>query len=150
MKFEKLQTKSSKEFTRSTGIARTTFDKMVEVLKGAFPPTMKKGSRDGRPPKLLIEDQILLTLEYLREYRTYFHLGVDYGVGESTTCRIIRRTEDTLIQSKAFSLPSRKEGMDPKIKKQTLDCTESPIQRPKKSKDNTTQGRKRDILLRHK
>ncbi len=29
-------------------------------------------------------DQLLITLEYWREYRTYFHLGNSWGVNEST------------------------------------------------------------------
>jgi hypothetical protein len=37
-----------------------------------------------------------MTLEYLREYRTYFHIGQSWGVNESTAYRIIRRIEDTL------------------------------------------------------
>lgn len=38
-----------------------------------------------------------------REYRTYFHIGQSWGVDESTAYRIIRKVEDTLIQSKAWS-----------------------------------------------
>ncbi|WP_197710996.1 helix-turn-helix domain-containing protein, partial [Acinetobacter baumannii] len=36
----------------------------------------------GRPPKLSIEDQILLGLSYWREYRTLFHVATSYGVSE--------------------------------------------------------------------
>ena len=42
----------------------------------------------GRPSKLRIEDQILLTLQYLREYRTYYHIGKDWKISESNTYRI--------------------------------------------------------------
>ena len=30
----------------------------------------------GRPSKLCVEDQILIRLSYLREYPTFFHLGI--------------------------------------------------------------------------
>lgn len=35
---------------------------------------------EGRPPKLVVEDQVLLTLEYWREYRTMFRLGTSWGI----------------------------------------------------------------------
>ncbi len=37
----------------------------------------KQKKKSGRPPQLRIEDQILLTLQYLREYRTYYHIGIE-------------------------------------------------------------------------
>ena len=36
----------------------------------------------GRKPKLIVEDQILMTLQYLREYRTYYHIGKDWKMSE--------------------------------------------------------------------
>ncbi|WP_199298137.1 MULTISPECIES: transposase family protein [Cyanophyceae] len=46
---------------------------MVQVVRDA-----KQGSR-GSYSKLTIPDQILLTLEYWREYRTLFHIAKDWG-----------------------------------------------------------------------
>ncbi len=57
-------------------------------------PSKKK---TGRPGKLSVEDQVLMTLEYWREYRTYFHIGQSWGVNESTAYRIIRKIEDILM-----------------------------------------------------
>jgi hypothetical protein len=51
-----------------------------------------------------------MALEYLREYRTYFHLGRSYGLSESACYRACRWIEDVLIKSRAFSLPE-KNGM---------------------------------------
>ncbi len=48
-------------------------------------------NRSGRPHKLSLENQVLLTLEYLREYRTYFHIGQSWGINESTVFRIVRK-----------------------------------------------------------
>jgi hypothetical protein len=31
--------------------------------------------KPGHPAKLSLEDQVLLTLQYWREYRTYFHIA---------------------------------------------------------------------------
>ena len=43
----------------------------------------------GRKPKLIVEDQILIMLQYLREYRTYYHIGSDWKISESSVCRIV-------------------------------------------------------------
>ena len=53
----------------------------------------KQGSR-GSYSKLSIPDQILLTLQYWRKYRTLFHIAQDWGVHESTAQRIVKRIED--------------------------------------------------------
>ena len=72
----------------------------------------KQKKKLGRPTKLIIEDQILLTLQYLREYRTYYHMGQDWKISESSTCRIVSKIENTLIQSRRFSLPGKKKLLD--------------------------------------
>jgi hypothetical protein len=38
----------------------------------------------GRPPKLSWAAQLLMTLMYWREYRTEFHIGLAFGISEST------------------------------------------------------------------
>lgn len=49
-----------------------------------------------------------MTLEYLREYRTYFHIGQSYGISESSAYKAIRWIEDILIKHPDFALPGRK------------------------------------------
>ena len=49
----------------------------------------------------------MLCLSYWREYRTLFHVGMTYGVSESTASRIVRDVEDYLIKSKQFNLPKK-------------------------------------------
>ena len=43
------------------------------------------------------EDQVLICLQYWREYRTYFHIAQDWLLSESTVCRIVHRVETTLV-----------------------------------------------------
>ena len=145
MRYEKLQDLSSEEFRRLTGVKPSTFNHMVEILDLAH---RKKKRRGGRNNKLCIEDQLLLTLEYLREYRTYFHIGASYGISESSAFKTIRWVEDTLIKHPDFSLPGKKALLesDTMCELVLMDVTESPIQRPKKNKNITTQGRKNVIL----
>ena len=89
-----------------------------------------------------------MTLEYLREYRTYFHIGKTWGVYESTAFRIIQKTENILIQSGMFKLPGKKKLIDNnrELKTVVVDVTESPIERPKKNRNNSTQEKRKTIL----
>lgn len=95
---------------------------------------------------MTIEDQVLMTLEYWREYRTYFHIGNTWGVHESSVCRIIKRVEDILTKSKAFSLPGKKKLKEPdyEIEVIVVDVAETPIERPKKSKNAITAVKRND------
>jgi hypothetical protein len=47
---------------------------MVESVKSVEAES-NSASKRGPKPKLSIEEQVLVTLEYWREYRTYFHIG---------------------------------------------------------------------------
>ena len=69
--YRKVKNLNAEDFKRLSGVHLETFNQMVEIVKKASSSRQKT----GRPPKLRIEDQVLMTLEYLREYRTYFHVG---------------------------------------------------------------------------
>lgn len=72
-------------------------------------PDLERTGKRGGQPKLSVEEQLLMTLEYWREYRTYFHIGKSWGIHESTVCRIVRTTEKLLIRSRAFRLLGKKQ-----------------------------------------
>ena len=128
MKYETVQKLNDEAFKRATGVQRSTFQKMVDVVEQGL-------RKFGRPPKLSRADQILLTLMYWREYRTEFHIGLAYGVSESAVCRTIRKIEDVLIKAKQFHLPGKKKLQlgETTLKLVLLDATEQPIERPKKT-----------------
>jgi hypothetical protein len=130
-KYEAVNKLSSIEFRRLTGVKKTTFIQMIAVVKEV---KNKRTSRRGKPSHLSIEDRLLMTLEYLREYRTYFHLGQSYGLSESACYRNCKWIEDTLIKSKAFSLPGKKALLksNGEFEIILIDATETPIERPKK------------------
>lgn len=130
-KYKAVNKLSSIEFKRLTGVRKTTFIEMITVVKEA---ENKRTSRRGKPSHLSIEDRLLMTLEYLREYRTYFHLGQSYGLSERACYRNCRWIEDTLIKSKTFSLPGKKALLKSNAEFEIIliDATETPIERPKK------------------
>ena len=141
MKYEKIAEYSNTKFRRITGVKRATFDKMAEILHKGY---AQKHQRRGRTPKLSIEDLLLATLEYLREYRTYAHIAASYGIAGSNVYRGIKWVEDTLIQDGAFSLPGRKVLLKSDMEYEVIlvDATESPIERPQKSKSDMILERK--------
>lgn len=145
MRWEAMSLLSSKEFRRLTGVKRPTFDEMVKLLAVS---RQAKRARGGRQPKLGLEEVLLMALEYLREYRTYFHISKRYGISESYAYKLIRWVEDTLIKSKVLSLPGRKALLKSDVEYEVIliDASETPIQRPKKSNASTIQEKRNDIL----
>ncbi len=138
MRYEAVKELDAEGFKRLTGVRPEVFGQMVEVLRGA--ETEKK--KAGRPSKLCLEDKLLLTLSYWREYRTQFHIAASYALHESSVNRIITQVENVLIKSKAFSLPKRREVSESDWTVVLIDATETPIERPQKNKNITTAGRK--------
>ncbi len=105
MKYDQIKELGEEKFRRLTGIKRSTFAKMISILSEA---DQKKKVRGGRKNKLCLEDRLLMALEYIREYRTYFHVSQSYGVSESTAYDTIKWIEETLVKHPTFALPGRK------------------------------------------
>jgi len=144
MKFKNLKKLSEEQYRRITGVKRATFDKMVELIKEAEKIKKAKG---GRPNDLSVENRVLMTLEYLREYRTYANIGASYGLSESNAYENIRWIENVLVKSKEFKLPGKKALLksDHEFEVILIDTTESPIERPKKSSVDIIQAKKGGI-----
>ena len=141
--YNKIIRLNDEKFRRKTGVKKNTFEVMVKIVRKSEQARKKLS---GRPNKLSYEDQVLMTLEYLREYRTYFSIGEIYEISEANAYKIIKRIEDILIKAREFKLPNRKEIYeDLDIQIVVVDASESSIERPKKSKENTTLARKRSI-----
>ncbi len=135
MNYEQVQNLNPADFKRYCGVHQETFKEMVKIVKAE--KILQKKS--GRPSKLCIEDQILMTLSYLREYPTFFHLGIKWGINESNSYRIVIRTEKFLIKSGLFNLPGKKilnRNHNEEIETVVVDVSEHEIERPKKNKRN--------------
>lgn len=129
-KYNKVILLSHSSFKRCTGVTKYVFELMALVLEKWEHDHHKK---DGRPNKLSVPDQILMTLEYYREYRTFFHMGLDYGLNESTVQRNIEKVEDILLGSGYFRLSGKRILIsNESIKNILIDVTECRVQRPKK------------------
>ena len=145
MSYEQIKDLRPALFKRYCGVKPETFQRMVEVVSDHLSQMRVK---TGRPPKLSVEDQVLMALEYWREYRTFFHIARSWGIHESSVWRTIRRVEDILTKSKAFTLPGKKKLQlsDHESEFIVVDVAETPIERPKKSKGLTTAAKRSGIL----
>ncbi len=146
MQYEQAKGLLEHDFKRLFGVHRTTFDEMVSVMQQRAQTKQKA----GRSSKLSIQDQVLVTLQYWREYRPYFHIAQDWGVAESTICRTVQRVENTLIRSGKFKLPGKKHLLrNPNPPKTiVIDVTESPIERPKRHQKQFYSGKKKRHTLK--
>ncbi len=146
MKYWKARQLSSRKFKRLTGIAPRTFRLMIRLVKAK--ETLKK--KPGCPTKLRIEEQILLSLQYWREYRSYYHIAMDWGVSESTACPTVHKIENILIRSGKFSLPGKKKLLDSSLDENliVMDVMESPIERALKYQKGFYSGKQGEHTLK--
>jgi len=151
MFYAELKDKPEGRFKRLTGVRPATFLDMCTALEEHLPS-------GGRTPKLCLQDRLLLTLMYWREYRTQAHIGETYGVSESAVCRTIQAVETALMRSGSFRLPGKKSLTRSVTKSDTcysdtcysdtcyqvvvMDATECPVERPQKSSAEATAAKK--------
>ena len=142
MRWKTARTYKGAQFKRLVGVERETFDIMVSELKRLKPPSQHKvpGKKRGPKPKLIAADEVLMVLMYYREYRTFFHLGSEYGLSEVQCWRLVTQTEKLLLKSSLFHLPGKKTLLtdDRQWEVVLVDVAESAIERPKKNSDSIT------------
>jgi len=97
MRWRNIKNLHSGQFRRVSGVKRSTFLKLVELLKPKWNLRRKAG---GPKPRLSLENQILLTLNYWRNYGTFLKIGTEFQVSESTAFYICRWIEDNLKTEK--------------------------------------------------
>lgn len=141
--WEKVSKLSAARFKTYTGVHRVLFDKMLDCVK-KYHFSKRKSLVLGAKLQLSYENQLLLTLMYLREYRSQNALSVDYDISQSVVSRTIREVEEILLQSGEFSLPGRRallqsaESTGSEDNQDTdilvTDVMETPTERPKKNK----------------
>lgn len=92
MAYWELESLSEGAFKRLCGVSRGICAQMMEVLRPHLDPRERRGGQT----KLSVEDQ-LVGLEYWHEYRSQFHIGVSWGLHETTIGRIVKKIEDVLV-----------------------------------------------------
>ena len=145
MRYEQIKDRKREDFQRLTGVKPAVFAQMMQALRAQIRVF-------GRPCKLSLEDQLLLSLMYWREYRSLLHIALTYGVSEPTVHRTIRKIENALMNSQDFILPSKKALYGSEMEWQVIvvDATETPIERPQKNKGVTTAARRSGTRAKRK
>ena len=144
MRWKNIESLSASQFQRLTGVKRPTFEQMLAIINADIACKRKHPTR-GKPPKLSVEDQLLMMLMYLREYRTFFHVATSYGISEAQCFRIVRKLESILVGNKSFHLPGRKSLLQTGNQWEVvvIDVGESPVERPKKSSGSIIPGKRK-------
>jgi len=146
---ERIVELAENEYQEIFGIRKETFDKNLEILEAEY---AKEHENGGRNPRLCVLDKLVITLGYYREYRTMKHIAFDYRIGKTQIFNAIKWVEDTLVQSGAFSLPSKRvfEQYNDEIEVIVVDDTEQEIERPKRGRKIGIQARKSGTQSRRK
>ncbi|MDJ1185182.1 helix-turn-helix domain-containing protein, partial [Roseofilum casamattae] len=81
------------ETQRVLGINAEQLEKLTKIAKEKYQERKKQKTRlikagGGREAKLMLEEQIILTLFYLHNFPTFQILGIQFGVSESTAHKI--------------------------------------------------------------
>ena len=146
MVWKEVKNLKATDFKRLTGVTTSTFQLLVEAVN-EYNIKVRKRGKTGRKSHLITEDKLLMTLMYLREYRTMFHIGVAYGLSESNVCRTIKFIEQALINHPSLHLPSKRALVksDNTFEVVLIDVAETPIERPKKNNANIIQVKRKSI-----
>jgi len=127
--FDKIKNKRYNRFIRQVGISLVNFQNLLEAVEKEIKARMEKNplKRRGKKSELALDDRLLLTLLYLRQYPTFDRLGEQFNISESYACKIYHQTSDILVR--VLKLQNRKALLEKPVKAILIDVTEQPIER---------------------
>ncbi len=143
-KFEDLKQLPHDEFVRNVGLSLEQFLYVLELIlayqkeRREWQPIKKRGRKSE---SLSVEDKLLLTCYYLRQYHTFQQLGLMFGISESYACKIYHEQLDIMV--KVLRLPGRKALLNKGLTAILIDVTEQPIERPVKKQRQYYSGKKK-------
>jgi Helix-turn-helix of DDE superfamily endonuclease len=116
---------------RLFGVKYDTFDFVLKKVQKNIDAFLIENpvSNRGIPASFSIENQVLLTLEYLRQYPTFLSLGFSYGISESYANKIYHKIRPILAEVIGLKNPSKLKFKN--VQNVIIDVTVQPIERPK-------------------
>jgi hypothetical protein len=140
--YERYKMKKPAEFTRLVGINYGAFQIILEKLNLQIArfKAEKPIRQRGRKSSLSIEDQLLLTLIYLRQYHTFLQLGEMFSISESYANKRCEFISGQLL--KVLDIPNQK-TLEKEDLTVLMDVTEQPLERPVKQQKQYYSGKKR-------
>lgn len=98
-------------------------------------------SNRGLDGDFSLPNQVLLTMEYLRQYPTFLSLGFSYGISESYSNKIFHKMRVILAEIVGLKNPDKLKFKD--VKTVIIDVTVQPIERPIKQQELYYNGSKK-------
>lgn len=141
--YEEYKKQKPEVFQRMVGVSFGTFSVILakylaELEKYKDEKTFR---RTGRKSSISIENQLLMTMLYLRNYDTFLNLGMRFGISESY-CQ--KRFEfSKMILLRCLDCPdetSLKDALQSNLI--AIDVTEQVIERPQKEQEKFYSGKK--------
>ena len=100
-------------------------------------------SNRGIDAEFSVPNQLLLTLEYLKQYPTFLSLGFSYGISESYCNKVFHKMRPILADVAGLRNPEKLRYAD--VKTVIVDVTVQPIERPQKDQQLYYNGAKKNI-----
>jgi hypothetical protein len=116
---------------RLFGVKYDIFDFILKKVQNQIDVFLTENplSNRGIPANFTIENQVLLTLEYLRQYPTFLSLGFSYGISESYANKIYHKIRPILAEVIGLKNPNKLKFKN--VQNVIIDVTVQPIERPK-------------------
>lgn len=147
-KYKLLQENPSK-CERLFGVDFATFELLLGKVQKHLDQSLadKPLSKRGLKSALGLENQLLLTLEYLRQYTTFLSIGFSYGISESWAQKCFHRIRSVLSAEIGLKNPSKLRFTH--LRNALVDVTVQPIERPKQDQEKYYNRYKKNISLKH-
>ena len=141
--FNEIKNYPKQTFLRYVGISLENFLYLFDKIKAHIQEIENNNplKKRGRKSSLSLEDTLLLTLTYLRDYPTFLNLGQHFGISESYAWKIYQRTCYLLL--KVLDMSNPKELLNKDLNTIIIDVSEQPIERPKKKQKSYFSGKKK-------
>ncbi len=141
-KYSILNKKPVKKFIRRVGINKKAFEIISEKLKEEIKKEKQNNpkSKRGKKSTIIVEDQLLLCVFYLRNYRTFLELGEEFEISEGYANKLFHKISKQLIR--ILNLPSSIELTKERLKAVVIDASEQQIERPVKRQKEYYSGKK--------
>jgi hypothetical protein len=145
--YERLR-KHPRNFHGITGLSIEEFEKIALNCTPAWNKKIIAPKKlSGRPYGVGdLKEHLLSLLIYYRCYTTQEFIGMLYGVDNSCICRSIKRIEPIL--AKVIAIKKDRTLTQKDLETIIIDCTEQPIERPKKRQKRYYSGKKKQHTIK--
>ena len=144
----KILQENPKNCKRLFGIDFVTFKIILEKVQNNIDNYLQENplSKRGLSADFTIANQLLLTLEYLRQYPTFLSLGFSFGISESYANKNYHKIRPILAEVVGLKNPKKLKFKD--LKNVIIDVTVQPIERPQLHQEIYYNGSKKNTSSR--